>query len=77
MRCDPVDRKAELSAGACRDVLCGCGSRRSFLKSFTAFGASTMAAPAVWAQGGATAPAPAAAASRTASMSTTISIRRS
>jgi predicted TIM-barrel fold metal-dependent hydrolase len=61
MRCDPVDRKAELSLGLCRDVLCGCGSRRSFLKSFTAFGASAVAAPAVWAQGSATPPAPTAA----------------
>jgi predicted TIM-barrel fold metal-dependent hydrolase len=61
MRCDPVDRNAEASAQACQSMMCGCGSRRSFLKSFTAFGASTIAAPAVWAQGS-PAPAPALAA---------------
>jgi predicted TIM-barrel fold metal-dependent hydrolase len=57
MRCDPVDRKAEQSARGCGISLCGCGSRRSFLKSFSALGASTMlGAPAVWAQGGAAPP---------------------
>jgi 6-methylsalicylate decarboxylase len=52
MRCEPVDRDGpQLSAHGCAPVFCGCGSRRSFLKSATAFGASTMlSAPAVWAQ---------------------------
>jgi predicted TIM-barrel fold metal-dependent hydrolase len=48
MRCDPVDRKVELSAQGCGVNLCGCGSRRSFLKSFSALGATTMVStPAV------------------------------
>jgi predicted TIM-barrel fold metal-dependent hydrolase len=48
MRCDPVDGKALPTAHGCGANFCGCGSRRSFLKSFSALGASAMvAAPSV------------------------------
>jgi predicted TIM-barrel fold metal-dependent hydrolase len=61
MRCDPVDRNATTSAHGC-SAICGCGSRRAFLRSAAAFGASVaLPAPAVWAQGG-SAPPPAPAA---------------
>ncbi len=57
MRCDPVDRDAVLITHDCGLSLCGCRSRRSFLKSFAATGASAaLAAPAVWAQGAAPPP---------------------
>lgn len=52
MRCDPVDGNAVQTTHDCRLSLCGCGSRRSFLRSFAAAGASVaLPAPAVWAQG--------------------------
>jgi hypothetical protein len=55
MRCDPVDRLAPVHS--C--VSCGCSTRRTFLKSMAALGASTaLAAPAVWAEGASPAPAP-------------------
>jgi len=48
MRCDPVDAKAPVHGCV---AACGCNSRRTFLKSFGAFGAATaLSAPAVWAQ---------------------------
>ena len=48
MRCDPVD--AQAPAHGCVTI-CGCNSRRTFLKSFGAFGAATaLSARAVWAQ---------------------------
>ena len=48
MRCDPVNAKAVHGCVAA----CGCNSRRTFLKSFGAFGAATaLPAPTVWAQG--------------------------
>jgi predicted TIM-barrel fold metal-dependent hydrolase len=58
MRCDPVDTNVTLTHG-CGLSLCGCGSRRSFMRSFAALGATTMisapavmlSAPAVRAQG--------------------------
>jgi predicted TIM-barrel fold metal-dependent hydrolase len=54
MRCDPVE--AQTPAHGCIAV-CGCNSRRSFLKSFGAFGAATaLSAPAAWAQGSSPAP---------------------
>jgi 6-methylsalicylate decarboxylase len=54
MRCDSVEAKAP--AHGCV-AMCGCSSRRSFLKSFGAFGAATaLSAPAVWAQGSSPAP---------------------
>lgn len=57
MRCDPADAKA-LGHGC--GAACGCNSRRTFLKSFGAFGAATaLATPAVWAQD--SSPPPAAA----------------
>jgi predicted TIM-barrel fold metal-dependent hydrolase len=55
MRCDPVDAIA--SAHGCV-AMCGCNSRRTFLKSVGAFGAATaLSAPAVWAQESSPAPA--------------------
>jgi 6-methylsalicylate decarboxylase len=54
---DPIDRDVSRAipgcdAAACGVAACGCGSRRSLLKSFAAFGAATaLGAPAVWAQG--------------------------
>lgn len=48
MRCDPVDGTNTRTIHDCGLSLCGCGSRRSFLKSFSALGASAMvSAPAV------------------------------
>src|SRR5882672_3766424 len=59
MRCDPVD--AKVPAHGCVTI-CGCYSRRTFLKSFSAFGAATaLSAPAVWAQDTSPASSPAAA----------------
>jgi predicted TIM-barrel fold metal-dependent hydrolase len=58
MRCDPVDRKAEASVQICHTGACGCFSRRSFIRSFSATAATTLPAPAVWAE--AALPAPAA-----------------
>lgn len=47
MRCDPVDADAGATTHACAS-LCGCGTRRSFLHSFSALGATAMVcAPAV------------------------------
>jgi predicted TIM-barrel fold metal-dependent hydrolase len=55
--CDPLDRPAAQSRHGCRPIACGCGTRRSFVKSLAAFSAgSVLGAPTVWAQG--TAPAP-------------------
>lgn len=55
MRCDPVDAIA--STHGCV-AMCGCRSRRTFLKSFGAFGAAAaLSAPAVWAQDSSPAPA--------------------
>jgi predicted TIM-barrel fold metal-dependent hydrolase len=60
---DPVDHygpRAIPGCGptACGPAACGCGSRRSLLESFAAFGAATaFGTPAVWAQGAAPAPA--------------------
>jgi predicted TIM-barrel fold metal-dependent hydrolase len=60
MRCDPVDAKAP--AHDCVAV-CGCNSRRTFLKSFSAFSAATaLSAPAVWAQESVPATSPASSA---------------
>jgi predicted TIM-barrel fold metal-dependent hydrolase len=54
MRCDPTEPVAGRAAHDCALLSCGCGSRRSFLKSMAAFGAGTaLAAPAVWTQGSA------------------------
>jgi predicted TIM-barrel fold metal-dependent hydrolase len=56
---DPIDRDAARAIpgrnpAACGTAACDCGSRRSLLKSFAAFGAATaLRAPAVWAQGAA------------------------
>jgi 6-methylsalicylate decarboxylase len=48
MRCDPVEATAPVHG--CVSI-CGCNSRRTFLKSIGAFGATTvLSAPAVWAQ---------------------------
>jgi predicted TIM-barrel fold metal-dependent hydrolase len=55
MRCDPVD--AQAPAHGCVSA-CGCSTRRTFLKSIGAFGAAAatgLSAPAVWAEGAATA----------------------
>jgi predicted TIM-barrel fold metal-dependent hydrolase len=58
MWCEPVDRNSAQSAHPCPPTLCGCGSRRSFLRSFSALGASAvLPAPAVWAQGATPTPA--------------------
>jgi predicted TIM-barrel fold metal-dependent hydrolase len=63
MRCDPIDRAAARAIPGCGPAACGlgpcgCGSRRSLLKSFAAFGAAAaLGAPAVRAQGAAPAPA--------------------
>jgi 6-methylsalicylate decarboxylase len=47
MRCDPVDADAGATTHDCAS-LCGCGTRRSFLRSFSALGATAMvSAPAV------------------------------
>ncbi len=47
MRCDPVDADAGATTHTCAS-LCGCGTRRSFLRSFSALGATAMvSAPAV------------------------------
>jgi len=55
MRCDPVD--AQAPAHSCVSF-CGCTSRRGFLKSMSALGAATtLSAPAVWAEGSSPAPA--------------------
>jgi 6-methylsalicylate decarboxylase len=52
MRCD--DAKTPLHGCL---MACGCNSRRTFLKSFSAFGAATaLSAPAVWAEGGSPTP---------------------
>lgn len=60
MRCDPVD--ATDSSHGCV-AACSCHSRRTFLKSFGAFGAAAaLTAPAVWAQDSAPASSPAPAA---------------
>jgi predicted TIM-barrel fold metal-dependent hydrolase len=54
MRCDPVDDLG--TAHSCLSI-CGCSTRRSFLKSVAALGAGTaLAAPAVWAESSAPAP---------------------
>src|SRR5438445_1842271 len=51
MWCEPVDRTSKSSAHGCPPMLCGCGSRRGFLRSVAAVGASAiLPAPAVWAQ---------------------------
>jgi 6-methylsalicylate decarboxylase len=43
MRCDPVGCEAEPPAmHGCASSACGCGSRRAFLKSATAFGAAAV-----------------------------------
>lgn len=55
MRCDPVDAKAPVHGCV---AICGCNTRRTFLRSFGAFGAATaLAAPAVWAQDSSPSPA--------------------
>lgn len=49
MRCDSVE---PTSPSHDCGTLCGCGTRRSFLRSITAFGATTaLAAPAIWSHG--------------------------
>ena len=54
MRCDPVEATAPVHRCI---AVCGCNSRRTFLKSIGAFGAAaTLSAPAVWAQGSSPAP---------------------
>jgi 6-methylsalicylate decarboxylase len=51
MKCDPVSAEAVVSGGhGCSPVACDCGSRRMFLRSVAAFGATTVFAPAVRAQ---------------------------
>jgi predicted TIM-barrel fold metal-dependent hydrolase len=51
MRCDPVAAQPVLSVRQDRaPAACGCGSRRGFLKSAAAWGASTTFAPALLAQ---------------------------
>lgn len=48
MRCDPVDANTVPTTQGCGLSLCGCGSRRSFMKSFAAYGGAAMvAAPSV------------------------------
>jgi 6-methylsalicylate decarboxylase len=49
MRCDPIDTIFARAHG-CRLDLCGCGSRRAFLKSAAAFAGSALAAPAILTQ---------------------------
>jgi 6-methylsalicylate decarboxylase len=59
MRCDPVDASTPLHALPCHGcvAVCGCTSRRAFLKSVGAFGAATtLSAPAAWAEGAAPSP---------------------
>src|SRR5262245_39566992 len=52
MWCEPIERKAGPAAHDCPPALCGCVSRRSVLRSFSAVAASAaLPAPAVWAQG--------------------------
>jgi 6-methylsalicylate decarboxylase len=59
MRCDPIDRNVAPVTHGCAPALCGCGSRRAFLKTMGAVGASAMlSAPAVWAQGASPLPKP-------------------
>jgi predicted TIM-barrel fold metal-dependent hydrolase len=50
MRCDRVSADAGLSGRHCDAAICGCGSRRTMLRSAAAFGASAVLASAVWAQ---------------------------
>ena len=53
MRCDPVEPQAPVHGCV---SLCRCNTRRTFLKSFSAFGAAAatgLSAPAVWAEGAA------------------------
>jgi predicted TIM-barrel fold metal-dependent hydrolase len=58
MRCDSIDRNAARAIPGCSAALCGCGSRRFFLRSMAAFGATAaLGAPAVWAQGAPSTPA--------------------
>ena len=57
MRCDSVEATAPLHGCV---AVCGCNSRRTFLKSLGAFGAATaFSAPAVWAQDSLSASSPA------------------
>jgi len=57
MRCDSVEATAPLHGCV---AVCGCNSRRTFLKSLGAFGAATaFSAPAVWAQDSSSASSPA------------------
>jgi predicted TIM-barrel fold metal-dependent hydrolase len=57
MSCNPIDRNT--AQAGCGPTWCGCGSRRSVLKSLAAFGATTvLGAPAAWGQGAAPAPSP-------------------
>src|SRR5580704_18178319 len=57
MSSDPIDRNT--AQAECGPAWCGCGSRRSVLKSLAAFGATTvLGTPAVWGQGAAPAPPP-------------------
>jgi predicted TIM-barrel fold metal-dependent hydrolase len=58
MSCDPIDRDAAPAMPACGLASCGCGSRRSVLKSLAALGATTvLGAPGqVLGQGAAPAP---------------------
>src|SRR5262249_61237378 len=52
MWCEPVERTSGQTTHNCAPALCGCVSRRSLLKSFSAVAASAaLPAPAVWAQG--------------------------
>ena len=69
MRCDPVEATAPVHG--CVSV-CGCGTRRTFLKSFGAFGIAA-ALPAPSGLGGGRHALP----SRTASTYITICFRRS
>ena len=52
MRCDPLDRRAAQPNHGCGPVPCGCGTRRAFVRSLAACGASAaLGAPAAWAHG--------------------------
>jgi predicted TIM-barrel fold metal-dependent hydrolase len=59
LRCETVSADAgAVSRHACGPAACGCGSRRMFLRSAAAYGATSVFAPAVRAQGAAPAAKP-------------------
>ncbi|MGH6771132.1 MAG: amidohydrolase family protein [Xanthobacteraceae bacterium] len=52
MRCDPIEQATTNLAHDCGISFCGCGTRRTFLRSIAAIGAgSALAIPAIWTQG--------------------------